>query len=180
MEYENQNNQKYLVFGIAGALILGGFIYFLSSGGAESEVAKVSENSEAVAETAVVAEESVKVDRFANMERVGFFAYNSAELNASAKNTLSAWAEKLTENTGTLLNIEGHCDERGTEAFNLKLGRSRANAVKSFLLSKGIDSTRLHTISFGESRPLSKGNSESSFSENRRFELKEVSTFAQN
>lgn len=180
MELKNENSKKYLVFGTAGALILGGLIFFLSSGGTEKKVATVSESTEQVAQSEVKTADTLKADRFANIERVGFFTYDSAELSTTATTALNAWAEKLTENTGTLLNIEGHCDERGTKSYNVMLGMARANAVKSFLISKGVDSTRLHTISFGESRASSKGNDESAYAQNRRFEVKEVSTFAQN
>lgn len=179
MEMKNGQSKKYLVFGIAGALILGGFVYFLSSGGSDKEEVRVAESVESV-QFEVKKDEVEKVDRFANIERVGFFAYDSAELNSSASTILSAWAEKLSENTGSLINIEGHCDERGSKAYNATLGTARANAVRSFLISKGIESTRLHTISFGATRPLNKGSDEGAYAQNRRFEVKEVSTFAQN
>jgi peptidoglycan-associated lipoprotein len=179
MEMEQDSSKKFFVFGAIGSLILGGCIFFLSKGG-EPEVASAN----AVAETAPSEVESkpaeVKSDRFANLEKASFFAYDSSELNSAAKSILSGWTEKLLENSLLQVSIEGHCDERGSDAYNLKLGKKRAQAVKEYLVSKGIDGSRLHTVSFGKRRPLAQGKSDSSFAQNRRFELKEVSSsFAQ-
>jgi peptidoglycan-associated lipoprotein len=176
---QSNKNTRYFAFGLAGSLILGGFIFFLTKG----EDADKNVTPETVVEEQVVTKTespvAEKADRLAGIARSGFFAYDSAELDSSAMTTLGAWAEKLAEDKSVLLNIEGYCDERGSEAYNLKLGKKRAEAVKAFLVSKGVEASRLHTISFGESSPLAIGHSESAWSQNRRFDLKEVTTFAQ-
>lgn len=179
MEMEQDSSKNFFVFGAIGSLILGGFIFFLSKGG-ESEVT----TAEVVAESAASPVESkpseVKTDRFANLERASFFAYNSSELNSTAQTVLTGWVEKLSENSYMQFSIEGHCDERGSDSYNLKLGKKRAQAVKDFFVSKGINASRLHTVSFGKRRPLAPGKTEASFAQNRRFELKETSAaFAQ-
>ena len=66
------------------------------------------------------------------------------------------------------LIVEGHCDERGTREYNLALGERRANAVKEFLVSLGVESGRITTISYGKERPAAEGSTSESWSENRR------------
>jgi peptidoglycan-associated lipoprotein len=67
--------------------------------------------------------------------------------------------------------IEGHCDERGTEEYNLALGEKRAKAVQDFLISMGIDVDRMETISYGKSQPLDPGHNETAWAKNRRAEF---------
>lgn len=74
----------------------------------------------------------------------------------------------LRSNFDVAITIEGHCDERGTNAYNLALGERRAESVKTFLAGLGIDQSRLATISYGEERPLDPGHGETSWSRNRR------------
>jgi len=81
-------------------------------------------------------------------------------------------ASYLNENTGISLVIEGHCDERGPEAYNLSLGTRRANYIRSMLVQKGVDLNRLHTISYGKERPASSGHNQLSWKENRRAQFK--------
>ena len=179
MEMEQDSSKKFFVFAAIGSLILGGCIFFLSKGG-DSEVTTAEVVSETIASPIESKPVEVKADRFANLERASFFAYDSAELNNTAKTVLAGWVEKLSENSYMQVNIEGHCDERGSDNYNLKLGKKRAQVVKEFFASKGIDASRLHTVSFGKRRPLAQGKSEASFAQNRRFELKETSAaFAQ-
>src|SRR5215813_6581884 len=82
------------------------------------------------------------------------FAYDSYELDATAKDVLAANAEWLKENKRARTEIEGHCDERGTVEYNLALGAKRAKAVKDYLVTLGVGSERLTTISYGEELPL--------------------------
>jgi peptidoglycan-associated lipoprotein len=179
MEMEQDSSKKFFVFAAIGSLILGGFIFFLSKGGEPSD-STANVVSETVASPVETKTTEVKADRFANLDKASFFAYDSYQLTSTAETVLSGWVEKLSENTLLQISIEGHCDERGGDAYNLKLGKKRAQSVKDFLVSKGIDGSRLHTVSFGKRRPYAKGKSEASFAQNRRFEIKEVSAaFAQ-
>ena len=66
------------------------------------------------------------------------------------------------------IDVEGHCDERGTREYNLALGERRANAVKEYLLSRGISANRVQTISYGKERPAVLGSNESAWQQNRR------------
>jgi peptidoglycan-associated lipoprotein len=66
------------------------------------------------------------------------------------------------------VTIEGHCDERGTNAYNMALGQRRADAAKDFLVNLGVDATRLTTISYGEEQPVDYGHNEEAWAKNRR------------
>ncbi len=105
------------------------------------------------------------------VENVGdrvFFATDRSVLDASSRGTLVRQAEWLNQNGGINLTIEGHADERGTREYNLALGARRANAVRDFLISQGVNGNRLQTISFGKERPVSLCSEESCWSKNRR------------
>jgi peptidoglycan-associated lipoprotein len=97
-----------------------------------------------------------------------YFPYDKSSLEAQAKKDLAGNAEWLKARPGIKLQIEGHCDERGTIEYNVALGERRANTVKAHLVSLGIPSDRLSTISYGEEKPLVTGDSESVWTKNRR------------
>lgn len=97
-----------------------------------------------------------------------YFGFNSSSLGSSTRASLEANAQFLKENPGVEVQVEGHCDERGGVQYNLALGERRANAVKEYLVSMGVSSSRISTISFGKERPVSFGHDEGSWSRNRR------------
>lgn len=97
-----------------------------------------------------------------------FFDFDRATLGAEAKRTLQANAEWMRANSNVKIQIEGHCDARGSLEYNLALGERRANAVKSYLTSLGIPGSRMVVISFGKEKPLVNGESEEAYSRNRR------------
>ncbi|HEX6790081.1 MAG TPA: peptidoglycan-associated lipoprotein Pal [Candidatus Krumholzibacteria bacterium] len=97
-----------------------------------------------------------------------YFDYDSYNLTSEAKSTLEANARALKQVTAGALTIEGHCDERGTKAYNLALGEKRANAAKDFLVALGVDGSRLNTVSYGKERPFDDGHDESAWAKNRR------------
>ena len=97
-----------------------------------------------------------------------FFETDQSSLNSSSRGALRAQAEWLAQNANISLTIEGHADERGTRDYNLALGARRANAVRDFLISQGVDSARLLTISYGKERPVSLCSDDSCWSKNRR------------
>lgn len=101
------------------------------------------------------------------------FPYNS-ELIKGEKNTqiLQNEADYLRANPNVFVFIEGHCDERGPEKFNLSLGNRRANSVRKFLVDEGVNPKQLFTISYGKERPVAIGNDEAAWSLNRRAEFK--------
>lgn len=105
--------------------------------------------------------------------RDAFFGYDEATLNADAQDALASSARWLRSNEGSAYNllVEGHTDERGTEQYNLALGDRRANIVKDYLVTLGVDRGRIRTVSYGEERPFATGHDEAAWSQNRRAHL---------
>ena len=103
------------------------------------------------------------------------FEFDSASLSAQAQEILRAKAAWLRENPRARVVIEGHCDERGTNEYNLALGDRRAFSSKAFLVDLGIADSRLTTISYGEERPVDASPTEDAWAKNRRahFVIKE-------
>lgn len=97
-----------------------------------------------------------------------FFDYDSATLSTQARKTLGENADWIRSHSQVTMQIEGHCDSRGSVEYNLALGERRAKAVKSYLVSLGVDSKRLTIISYGEEKPLALGDSDSDYAKNRR------------
>ena len=97
-----------------------------------------------------------------------FFQTDQSNLDGSARATLRNQAQWLSQNSSVNLIIEGHADERGTRDYNLALGARRANAVRDFLISEGVNGSRLQTISYGKERPVSLCSEEACWSKNRR------------
>lgn len=96
------------------------------------------------------------------------FPYDKAELTAAAKGILKGNSEWLKTNSKVNLQIEGHCDARGSIEYNLALGERRAKAVKDYLVGLGIAEARLSVISYGKEKPLSMGDSDADHAKNRR------------
>jgi peptidoglycan-associated lipoprotein len=97
-----------------------------------------------------------------------YFDFDSSALGDMAKEVLSRKAEWLRMDSDASVIIEGHCDERGTSAYNIALGDRRAESAKAFLLDLGIIGDQLSTISYGEERPVDMGKNEESWAKNRR------------
>ena len=97
-----------------------------------------------------------------------FYDFDSFDLREDARQVLRENARALAERPKIQVVIEGHCDERGSESYNLALGDKRANVAKEFLVSQGISSDRVETISLGEERPFATGHDEASWAQNRR------------
>jgi len=97
-----------------------------------------------------------------------FFDFDKYDLRTDARGTLDRKAAFLNQNSSVRSQIEGHCDERGTNEYNLALGERRANAARRYLTTAGISDARLSTISYGEERPLDPGHNEAAWARNRR------------
>lgn len=96
------------------------------------------------------------------------FDFDSSILTATVQDSLKRKAQWLTDNPEVSVIIQGHCDERGTNLYNLSLGEMRAQAVKTFLVDLGISTVRLSTVSYGEERPFVVGHDEGVWRLNRR------------
>lgn len=97
-----------------------------------------------------------------------FFESDQTELSQPAINTLEKQAQWLQQYNRYAFTIEGHADERGTREYNIALGAKRAQSVRNFLVSRGIDASRMRTISYGKERPVAVCNDISCWSQNRR------------
>jgi peptidoglycan-associated lipoprotein len=101
-----------------------------------------------------------------------YFDYDSFTIRADGKPTLMSNSKAIKDNSGWgVVTIEGNCDERGSEEYNLALGERRANSVRRYLVDLGVPSSRLTVVSFGESKPRSVGHDESAWRYNRRVEF---------
>ena len=97
-----------------------------------------------------------------------YFDYDQASINTNARRQLAANAEWIKSNNNVSVQVEGHCDARGTVEYNIALGERRALAVKNYLVSLGVDGKRLSVLSYGKERPMAQGDSEEAYSKNRR------------
>jgi len=100
------------------------------------------------------------------------FDYDSAALSSEARATLERIGQWMMKRPDAQIVIEGHCDERGSQEYNLALGERRAASAKSYLLSYGIEGSRLRTISYGEELPLDPAQNETAYAKNRRAHFK--------
>lgn len=97
-----------------------------------------------------------------------FFEFDSSALSQEAQSVLGEKAEYLRNNPDVSVIVEGHCDERGTNEYNLGLGDRRATSAKTYLVDLGIAESRLTTTSYGEERPVDTGHNEEAWAKNRR------------
>lgn len=102
---------------------------------------------------------------------VVYFDYDSAVLKPEAVALLQQDADRIRQGGQVQFQIEGHCDERGTQEYNLALGEQRALAVKNTLVRLGVNPDQLATISYGEERPAESGQTETAYAKNRRAQL---------
>jgi peptidoglycan-associated lipoprotein len=100
-----------------------------------------------------------------------YFDYDKSDIREDAQAALTADADILKANADILFTIEGHCDERGSEEYNLGLGDRRATAAKNFLINLGISANRIFTISYGKDRPFCTDSTEDCWQSNRRAHL---------
>ncbi|CAN5205695.1 hypothetical protein BH09SUM1_BH09SUM1_20440 [soil metagenome] len=96
------------------------------------------------------------------------FEYDKSDIADAWKPTLDKHAEWLAANPKVMVQVEGHCDERGTEEYNVALGQKRADAVRQYLADKGVDPNRLSTLSYGKERPLDASETDEAMATNRR------------
>ncbi|HBA88978.1 MAG TPA: peptidoglycan-associated lipoprotein Pal [Geobacter sp.] len=100
-----------------------------------------------------------------------YFNFDSADLSEESRGVLSKNADYLSKQPSVKVRIEGNCDERGSDDYNMALGERRAKAAKDYLVNLGIASDRLATISYGEEKPVDQGHDEAAWAQNRRDEF---------
>ena len=99
-----------------------------------------------------------------------YFDFDSAVLRSDATGTLKKNAAAIGGESGAIVTLEGHCDERGSEEYNLALGERRAEAVRTYLVDLGISGASLRVVSFGEAKPAVMGHDEAAWKWNRRVD----------
>jgi len=107
----------------------------------------------------------------ATLAQIVYFDYDKDEIRDDQKATLEAKVPILTANGALRIRVAGHTDDRGSDEYNIALGQRRAASVKRYLAARGINESRVETISFGEERPVASGQTEEAWSKNRRAEF---------
>lgn len=151
---------------LAVAALLTGFMTF----GCTDDEQKTVEPVQPTASTEPAATpEPAAADNFA--PQTVYFAFDDYTLSSDAQSQLQGMADHLKKAQSSVVQIEGHCDERGSIEYNLALGERRAQSVKNYLTQLGIDAARLSTISYGEEKPAAEGHDEAAWTKNRRAEF---------
>jgi peptidoglycan-associated lipoprotein len=136
-----------------------------------SQPSRISETplagSEVIEEDGISARALEDLNRDSPLEPV-FYPLDSSELDETGRMTVAANAQILKKYPKWAITVEGHCDERGTAEYNLSLGERRAVAVKSYLVSLGIASDRILTVSYGKEFPFDAGHDDGAWARNRR------------
>ncbi len=127
-----------------------------------------------VEDTTGNAERELRAEMERDLARIQivYFEYDKAEIRSEGREKIRGNAEILRKWMDWTVTIEGHCDERGTNEYNLALGERRARAAQRALEAEGIGSDRIRTISYGEERPADPGHTETAWSRNRRAEFR--------
>jgi peptidoglycan-associated lipoprotein len=156
---------------LAMLLVVPGLLVTVSC---QKKAVMISKEAPAQPEPVVEEKEEVVVaavpveDKSMVMQENIYFEFDKSALTMAAQENLMRKAEWLRANPNAAVTIEGHCDERGTNEYNLALGERRAESAKRFLMDLGIDSTRMTTISYGEERPVCFEKNEECWAKNRR------------
>ncbi len=104
-----------------------------------------------------------------NLDDLIYFEFDKASLSSDSKDLISEYV-KFAKNAKAI-RLEGHCDERGTREYNLALGEKRAIEVKNYLIIKGVSSSKIKVISYGEEKPIDINSNENAWKKNRRVEI---------
>jgi peptidoglycan-associated lipoprotein len=138
-------------------------------GGTETATARVSVYPPAPPPTpGPIIDHFSGVDIFTSNIKDAYFDFDQADIRPDAEQGLTGDASFLKEHPGIKFTIEGQCDERGSEEYNLGLGDRRATAAKNFLVNAGVSSDRIYTISYGKSQPVCADQTEECWQKNRR------------
>ena len=139
-----------------------------TSDGSTAASSEASEASGSSGSTSADSDMQTPDEMLAKVGSTVYFGYDESTLSAEAQATLDRQAAFLKANPTIRIVIEGHCDERGTREYNLALGDRRASAARDYLVAKGVNASRLTTISYGKERPAVGGSNDTSYALNRR------------
>ncbi len=159
--------------------ILASAVFLFACAGSNTTDEKAAESTEATTEAVEQVESAEAAAKRLNKEArdaagtTVYFELDEDVVSSQGRATLEAhaWFLSHADNSSIVVTVNGHCDERGTPAYNLALGERRAKAVAQILMSFGVSSSQIQTVSHGEEQPASVGHDESSWSQNRRAAL---------
>lgn len=134
-------------------------------------VVQTPPKEEPKAEKPTIPEREESVEWIALPVRTVYFDYNKALLKPDSKKAVQQNSEFLKKNPTYKVMIEGHCDERGTQEYNMALGERRAKAIQTYMVELGLENGRISTKSWGEELPAVQGHNEAAWSKNRRGEM---------
>ncbi|QJT10652.1 peptidoglycan-associated lipoprotein Pal [Oceanidesulfovibrio marinus] len=149
--------------------------FLLSAGCAKQQVAPAggTEGSAGMNQSEFEARNLSESQRIVLSEKI-YFAFDSFELSPEARAVLDRKAQLIRTKPNLKVLIEGHCDERGTQEYNLALGERRAKAAEKYLVMLGVPTMQIETVSYGEERPAVIGHNENAWAQNRRDEFQAV------
>lgn len=188
------NTQKGATYGAAGGALAGAVIGQIIGGDTEATligtaigaavggaggaaVGNMMDKQEAEMRQALAESEAAAVRREGNLLAISLrgdvtFDTGSAIVRPGLYSEIERIAETLVKYPDTVIQVEGHTDSTGTESYNMDLSARRAEAVKNLLVQKGVDPSRILSMSFGESKPIASNNSDYGRAQNRRVEIK--------
>lgn len=152
-------------------LLVLSFALLTAFGCATTTTGSTPEGGSATAGSGIVDGDATKGAVVIEADRI-YFEYDRYDLSQAAKNILNRKADVLKQFPNLQVKIEGHCDERGTEEYNLALGERRARAAYDYLIMMGVRPTQLSFISYGKLYPAVQGNDEAAWAKNRRDEFR--------
>ncbi len=155
----------------------------LAPSATSAATAKAPVKTEPVKESPVKTEPAVSpaqtaqnlAEQAQNRFDVIYFSFDSSTLSPASTTALTKTAEQMRKKASTRIRIEGNCDERGSDEYNLALGDRRANAAKKYLVTSGIAADRIATVSYGKEKPADPAHNEAAWAKNRRDEFVTVS-----
>jgi outer membrane protein OmpA-like peptidoglycan-associated protein len=165
----------YAIGGGKGAAI-GAGAGLVAGGLAGDQIGKYMDKQEAEMRQALAEVEAASIQREQDVLAITFksdfsFGFDSAVIKPGAENEIARVAAVLVKYPQTNISIEGHTDSKGAEEYNMDLSRQRAEAVKNSLIGRGLSSSRLQTIGFGESKPVATNDTEAGRQQNRRVRI---------
>lgn len=110
-------------------------------------------------------------DPYEGLQMIIYFEFDSSEVGPQDQDLVARHASQLSENSRYQVRLEGHADERGSREYNIGLGERRSQSIRQMLMIQGVGAAQISTVSFGEERPASDGNTENDYAQNRRVEI---------
>ena len=110
-------------------------------------------------------------DPYEGLQMIIYFEFDSSEVRPRDQDLVARHASQLSENSRYQVRLEGHADERGSREYNIGLGERRSQSIRQMLMIQGVGVAQISTVSFGEERPASDGNTENDYAQNRRVEI---------